>query len=367
MQNKKVCFFINTLSCGGAEHQLVVLANFLVEKGYNVSIATYGDVVDHYKINDKIHRIYIAPNKKKLAKLGAIWKFGLTVKADCIISFCQRNSCFILPSLIFRSRKNLKVVCGERNLSQGKSNWIEHILFKYLYKRADYIVPNSYSQKAYILNKCPEYAHKVVTITNYTDTYQFTYNQPPNNKIRRIGIFCRYEEQKNCLRFVRAVRRVFEHMGNSFIIEWYGNKKFRNATLRDYYDQLISLVEELELSQIIHMNDSVKNVSTLLHNFDIICLPSLFEGFSNSIAEAICCGKPMVVSNVSDNPLMVHNGENGFLFNPFDEREIASSLIRILSRSSEELRMMGVKSRSIAEHLFDKKIFVESYTQLIKE
>jgi glycosyltransferase involved in cell wall biosynthesis len=95
-------------------------------------------------------------------------------------------------------------------------------------------------------------------------------------------------------------------------------------------------------------------------------LPSLFEGFSNSIAEGICCGKPMLVSDVSDNRIMVHDHENGFLFDPNDVDSIVDAFIRFFSLDTSEMTMMGHKSREIAESLFDKEAFIESYINLIE-
>ena len=364
--SKSVVFFINTLGCGGAEHQISILANELAEKGYIVTVTTYGDIPDYFNLSDKIKRIKLAPNKGKIIKLLSIWYYFLFVKADCIISFCQRNNFFALQSLLFRSKRKLKVICGERNLSTSKYGLMQNIFFKILYKRANYIVSNSYSQKSFIIEKYPKYSSKTFTIINYTDLNLFTFHELPNNEPRRIGIFSRYEKQKNCLMFVEAVSKVKQISNLSFSIDWYGNQKFSNPLLKDYFVLLEKRIKDLELSQLIHLNDAVKNVPKAMLNYDIICLPSLFEGFSNSISEAICCGKPMLVSDVSDNSLMVHESENGMLFDPTDIDSIASSIINMLNKTPDELAEMGKRSREIAETLFDKNTFLNNYIKLIE-
>lgn len=361
---KRITFFINSLSSGGAEHQLCVLANFLQEHGYDVTIATFGDASDHYTLNKSIIRYRIGEGKSSVIKLLLIWWYFLNVKTDCVISFCQRNSYFALPALFLRQK--IKVICGERNFSTGKKNKIENRLFRYLYKRANYIVPNSFSQEDYILSKCPKYKEKLVTITNYTDLGQYSFSSLPCNDIVRIGLFCRFEKQKNCLGLIDAINIATQRVPNRFIVEWYGNQSFKNTTLRTYFDSIIQKIKDLELENVIKVYGSVKNVGELLKQYDAICLPSFFEGFSNSISEAICSGRPILASDVSDNHIMVHDGINGYLFNPYDVEDIANIIIRFVELLPESKRQMGLKSREIAENLFDKNNFVQSYILLIE-
>ena len=75
MNIKSIVCFTESMAGGGAEHQMSFLANFLVEKGYNVSLVTYTDIPDHYPINDAINRIVIGKGKGKICKAIEIFKF----------------------------------------------------------------------------------------------------------------------------------------------------------------------------------------------------------------------------------------------------------------------------------------------------
>lgn len=363
---KRILLFINSLSSGGAEHQLSILANMLVENGYDVTLATISNTPDHYELLKDVKRVHIESDcSNRILKLLSIWKFFLRIKCDCVISYCQRNSFFALPALMLRSRKKLKVICGERNLSVGKQTSIEKVLWGFLYRRADFIVPNSYSQYNYIANKAPHLIGKLKTITNYTPIDKYIYHNQPDNAPLKIGIFCRYEKQKNCLAFLKATLNAHEKYPKKFTIHWYGNKNLGNQELLSYYNSLESFIKENGLQDIVHLNNAVKNVSELMPSFDAICLPSLYEGFSNTISEAICSGRPVICSAVSDNGLMVKNGENGFLFNPEDVEDMSVALCNFLSTTLDERISMGIKSRHIAETLFDKTKFINSYMGLI--
>lgn len=364
---KRITFFINSLSSGGAEHQLVTLANFLSERNYDITITTISDTQDHYVLNKQIKRVSISKSSNKIVKLLSIWRYFISINTDCVIIFCQRNSYFALPALWVRSRKKIKVICGERNLTVGAQDKIEKLLFNHLYKRADYIVPNSYSQGRYISEKAPWLENKLIPITNYTSLDLFCYHEQPQNKKIKIGVFCRYEKQKNCLGFINAIRKLKEQNIWNFQIFWFGSKHFGNSDLQDYYDQIENKIQEYKLEGTIFLNDAVKNVSAIMATCDVICLPSFFEGFSNTISEAICCGRPVLCSDVSDNSLMVQNKKNGFLFNPYNIDSIVDAFKSFFQLSQSERKAMGKNSRVIAEKMFNKEHFVNSYIKLIEE
>lgn len=155
--------------------------------------------------------------------------------------------------------------------------------------------------------------------------------------------------------------------GRPFKVDWYGNSEFSNPILAAYVDQLKNKIKELGLESEFIMHPPVKNPAELMHQFDAICLPSNFEGFSNSIAEGISSGKPMIVSDVSDNSVMVHIGENGFLFAPDDIDSMINAFLRFFALSKGEVVEMGQKSRLIAEELFKSEQFINSYIELIEK
>ncbi len=361
---KHIVLFINTLGSGGAEHQLVQLADGLVDRGYDVTITTFGDIPEHYVYCPQIHRHRIASQKSNIVKMMAIWWYFLTLKADWVIGFGQRESCYCLQALIWRS-KNIHVIAGERNTTYGKPSRIEKLLMNVLYKRADYIVSNSYAQRQHIVSTKPLYDFKTVTIINYTDLKAYTPSSLPQSKIVRIGVFARYAQQKNCLRFAEAINKLKSCSSQPFIVEWYGHQKI-NGSPNPMYLLMKETVAKYGLQDVLILNDQIKDVSDVMSCFDAICLPSLFEGFSNSVSEAICCGKPCIVSNVADNGVMVKDGVNGLLFDPLNEDSIINAFIKFFSFSTEERKRMGLASRKRAEELFDYDRFIGEYVNLIE-
>lgn len=361
---KKVTCFTTSLSKGGAEKQMSLLANMLVGKGYNIELATFSNNQDEYPLSSKINRIRIKQKGNTLRKYLEIFKFFREIKSDCVISFGARCNFLTIISLLFR--QNIKIIAGERCATFQGMAWYQKLNYWMLYKRADYIVPNNYTQKEEIATFYPYLINKTHVITNYTDLNLFKVQPQPHNEKVRIGIFGRYDKQKNYKRLAEALRQVKKEVGVIFQVEWYGNRDSGKEINSDYLD-FEKLIEDYEIKDIIKLNGHTDKVAELIPQFDVLCLPSLGEGFSNSIGEYICCGKPVLCSNVADNSIMVKDGINGFLFDPKNIREMVNAFRRFFSLSKQDKDKMGKESRKIAEELFDKEKFINSYISLIEQ
>ncbi len=361
---KKITLFIATMSSGGAEHQLSILARGLLERGYDVTLVTFGSAEDHYALPEGIHRLRLRHNGRSVSKLFAIYGYFFRVRTNCVISFGARENFFCLIPLLFRPK--IKVLAGERGVSFKGLTFYKKVNYSFLYKRANYIVPNSFSQRDEIVSIAPKYDTKIKVITNYTDIN--TYNSVPKEESipLRIGVFARYSEQKNYRRFAKVTQSLKASAPIAFHIDWYGNQ--RKGVKETNPDYLIfeGLVKMYEIEDVLSLHDHIKDVDQVMPSYDMLCLPSLAEGFSNSISEYICCGRPVLASNVADNPVMVHDGVNGFLFDPMDEENMLRVFQKFLALSPEIRLSMGHKSRSIAESLFDYDKFINSYVGLIE-
>lgn len=362
---KKITCFIGSLSSGGAEHQMCFLTSFLAERGYNVTIITIDDVDDHYELDKRVIRKRIAPGKSYFIKRLSFMREALVVKADVVISWGLSQNAMLLWPLILRP--DVRVICGERNYTRGHNSIWEKILYGGLYLKAKYIVANSYSQTEYEKQRHPFFASRMRTITNYADLEIYKYLPAPSEDLIRIGIFARCEEQKNLYRFIQAMSLVKQKSSYNFRVDWYGNHTFTSPSQNAYFESCIELINKQNLQDVVYIHDAVTNVPSLLPSFDVLCLPSLFEGFSNSVGEYICCGRPVICSDVSDNHVMVHNGENGFLFDPLSIDEIANSFLSFFSLSRKDKQIMCQKSKSIANKLFEKEIFVANYVECIED
>ena len=80
---------------------------------------------------------------------------------------------------------------------------------------------------------------------------------------------------------------------------------------------------------------------------DVFVLPSLTEGMSNSMLEAMSCGVAIMASRVDGAKDVVTDGESGFLFDPLNPGEIKQCLRRYMADRGLALRM-GERARAVA-------------------
>ena len=361
---KKIHCYITSLEGGGAERQMSYLCSFLSERGYDVTLVTMLDVDDKYDVANTVKRVCLGYKLSdnvilKLLKKIRIFLYFLTVRTDCVISYLIGSNAHVLRPMMFRP--NVKVIVGERNFVTWELSEEEKYIYGKLYDRANYVVSNSYSMERYLADFNPSLKPHLRTITNYTDTSKYKTTPLLLGEKLQIGVFARFEKQKNYERFAEMLNIVKKTNHRPFVVRWYGDKRKDSC-----YTHFCELIDKYSIHDLIELHDFVKDVPKAMESIDIICLPSLYEGFSNSLSEAICSGKPVIAGEVSDNGVIVRDGFNGKLFNPSDVQDMVAQFLLIVNSDNDNLRKMSINSRKRAEELFSKDKFIESYTYLIE-
>lgn len=360
-RRKRILFVIGCLSSGGAERQLSGLSNMLCED-YDITIVTWIDFDDHYALDSRIKRVRIGYGKSKVRKLIGVMTYILTNSFDCVISYSQEDNLLALAPLCLKF--GVKAIASERNYKGGEGTFVQKLLFNIFYKRATYIVPNSYSQGLYISGQTC-FKDKIRVITNYTDLSVYHPKYKPKTSTIKFGVFARFAVQKNFRRVAKAISIAKKNTDTPFEIHWHG-KMHSFGKPNQGYLEFKSLIEEYQLQECIFLQDHVSNVADEMIKYDAIMLFSLSEGFSNVLSEAICCGLPVLASDISDNSIMVQNAINGYLIDPYNVDQMAATIVKFLSLTDEEKLEMGHRSREIAENLFNKDDFRRKYIQLIE-
>lgn len=75
-----------------------------------------------------------------------------------------------------------------------------------------------------------------------------------------------------------------------------------------------------------------KNMPEIYNQSDIVVLPSVYEGCSGTILEALSCGKIVIASDVGGTPEIIQDGYNGLLFTSRNSFELAERIIDILEK-----------------------------------
>jgi sugar transferase (PEP-CTERM/EpsH1 system associated) len=107
-------------------------------------------------------------------------------------------------------------------------------------------------------------------------------------------------------------------------------------------------------------------IPELMNAMQVFVLPSICEGMSNTILEAMASGLPLVVTRAGGNPELVVDGSIGFLFPPSDFPALAQHL-EMLAESPDLRRSFGEAARLRAVEQFSLERMIRSYRDLYFE
>lgn len=355
---KKILLITEKLGSGGAERQMCGLASMLTKAGYPCRLITYveNQFYEPYLRQNGVDYQFVPELWNKKTRIFKTAKYVRQYRPDVVISFLPSvNKTMCLAKLFF----NAKLVVSERN-NNTRITRGDKIQFN-LYRMADAIVPNSNSQGKFISNNFPFLGKKVHLIINFVDINRFTpLENPIRNETLRIITVARYAHQKNVLTYLKAVRMV-KDMGLNVHFDWYGDKKHNAA----YFTEIEKEYQQLDIADYLTLHNPNQKIEEEYRKADIFCLPSLFEGYPNVVAEAMSCGLPILCSNVYENPYIVEEGVNGFLFDPQKPKAIADAINKMANLTHDERMEMGKRNRQLCLKRNTEDAFLKSYVELI--
>lgn len=356
---KRILLVIEGLGSGGAERQICGLAVMLTNAGYVCRLITYvhNQFYEPYLRQNKVDYDFVPKLRNKTTRIFGMAKYVRNYRADVVISYLPSvNMAMCLAKFFF----NAKLIVSERNNNVGIS-CKDRIRFN-VYRMADAIIPNSQSQSDFINRNFSFLKTKIHTIINFVDVKRFTPKETfICNKELKIVTIARYAQQKNILKYLDVIAEVKkERIPVHF--DWYGKIDKGN----DYYVQVVNKIQYLDIGDYITLHDSCSDVEKVYHNADVFCLPSLYEGYPNVIAEAMSSGLPVICSNRYENPYIVRNKLNGFLFNPEVTEDILSAIRKVVALTPRERIEMGLLNRQICLERNTEEKFLQNYIKLIE-
>ncbi len=108
------------------------------------------------------------------------------------------------------------------------------------------------------------------------------------------------------------------------------------------------------------------DVASILKSIDVFVLPSLGEGISNTILEAMATGLPIVATDVGGNSELVKHGNNGLIVPAADSHSLANA-IEIILQDKKKLISMGQESRVLINQHYSIEKMIDSYHDLYSE
>jgi sugar transferase (PEP-CTERM/EpsH1 system associated) len=122
-------------------------------------------------------------------------------------------------------------------------------------------------------------------------------------------------------------------------------------------------IHELGLTGHVHLLGMRQDIPLLLRGFDVFALPSLAEGISNTVLEAMASGLPVVATRVGGNPELVEHGATGALVPPANPLVLAAALRCYVEDGTLRESHGAAARRRVIEH-FTLERMAQAYRHL---
>lgn len=159
------------------------------------------------------------------------------------------------------------------------------------------------------------------------------------------GFVARATKQKGPLYFVQAVEQA--NKANPKVKGLFVGEGDMRAEVERY-------VRQHRLEKVVRLSPFRKDVPRVLKAIDIYCLPSLWEGLSIALLEAMAMAKPLVVTPTDGTREIITDGENGLVI-PFENAAALAEAILRSAAAPAEAAKMGAEGRKVVLSRFDSR------------
>ncbi len=230
------------------------------------------------------------------------------------------------------------------------------------FELADRVFSVSHQLRGTLARRTGFPATKIEVIHNGVDTDRFRKNPVSRRQFRSaLGVsekeFCiGCVGRLNAIKDYPTILRAMEAF-NEYCTAW---RLFIIGTGAELARLRTFVSESMVLRHQVQFLGSSNRIPEFLNAMDVYALPSLCEGISNSLLEAMATGLPVIASYVGGNPELIINGRSGLLFPVGDYERLAQQLVLVHDQLSlrEELARNAVAR--VTEH-FSLDLMVEKY------
>ena len=327
LKMKKVGILVNSVGFGGNERSAVNIAA-AIKKDYKVSIITQEDCGNHYAYKGKVINLNTPCATTKVGKV--VNSLKRIVRLRKIVRRRGIDTLFIILPIsnpINYLKWGCRKIVSCRDCGDLIKNTDRYIKMT---ETSDLIVCNSEYQKDYLVDKAPHLEDKATVIYNIID-------------VERIGQLTKEEMEKSIAQLVS---------GHKFIVSTgrFANAEGRNNLIKAFFvlskrdpdvrlvmigdgelrEKIESLIDALGLKDKIFLPGFDANPFRYIARAEMFVLPSFYEGFPNTLVEAMACGTPVISTDCPSGPAEILNGnaadgnvvtESGILLKAFSEEK----------------------------------------------
>jgi glycosyltransferase involved in cell wall biosynthesis len=365
---------ISNLEYGGAQRQVVDLANSVDPARLDVHVCSLSDYVPLADLlRDRDRRLHIVRKSFKYdlsvpVRLGALLR-----RLNMEVAHAYLFDAEIATRLAGRLARTALVVGSERNTDYHIKR-VQRVAYRATKRLVHLVVANSRAGAAFNSRTLEQPASLYRVVHNGVDTNRFRSASAERMRARLgipaatpvVGMFGSLKLQKNHPLFFASAERILREMpGTLFLLvgdQLYGGMHGSD----EYKDRMMRMVGEMGLRERCLFLGNRDDVELVYPACDVTVLPSLFEGTPNVALESMACAVPVVATNVSDNAIVIPDGRAGFIV-PLGEPEALADRVLALLSDPQKRALMGAAAREWVEREFSTARLAEKTEAVYRE
>lgn len=341
---KKVIFFIESFIVGGAEKVLIDIVNNLNSEKYDITVCSIfkHSVYEGYNSTfetpfaDHVKYKYLIDNKSRITYLifnyllaripGALYKMLVGDKFDTVVAFYEGTPTYWVANAKLAKAKKIAWLHTSTELSQKGKSKSELDKQNKEYSSFEDIVAVSQDVSKSFANLFPEQKEKIKVINN-----------PINTEIIRKKATAPMDVTKSKETTFVCVGRLTEAKGYHRWLRVLLNLKNRGYNFTSW---IIGGGDSKPYQEFIDSNNLQENVKLLGHKenpypyimaADWVACPSIIEGLSTVVMEALVLGKSIIATDCPGMKELLGENEYGVVCNN-DENAIEEAILNILNK-----------------------------------
>ena len=364
-----VAHVIHRLDVGGLENGLVNIINHMPEGRYRHVIICMTDYNPAFRARIKRDNVECyALHKREGKDLGIYFRLWRLFRHLRPVIVHTRNLSALeaqLPAALAGVRCRIQGEHGRDIHDIDGRNRKYNLLRRVFRPLVDRYIPLSRDLEQWLRNQVGVTDNKIVTICNGVDSGLFHPAHAGREALPMegfadtdsivIGTVGRMQTVKDQLTLVRAFVLLLERLPelrSHLRLVLIGGGPLRA--------QAQTLLQQANAWELCWLPGSREDTPTLLRGMDIFVLPSLAEGISNTILEAMASGLPVIATRVGGNPELIVEGQTGTLVPPANPDAMADALQRYIKDAA--LRSQhGIQGRQRIEQEFNLDAMVQRY------
>ncbi|MFP4560976.1 MAG: TIGR03088 family PEP-CTERM/XrtA system glycosyltransferase [Thiohalorhabdus sp.] len=366
-----VAHVVHSLRVGGMENGLVNLINRTPPETLRhavICLEGYSEFAARLDPAVEVHALHKRPGLD-IGLYGRLWRLLRRLRPDLVHT---RNLAAIeaqLPAALAGVRRRVHGEHGWDMADLDGASRRYRLLRRAMRPLVHHFIPLSRDLEGYLGGAIGVRPERMTRICNGVDVERFRPGTGGGALRGRagfpaaapvIGWVGRMEGEKDPLALVRAFIRVAGAEGAKETaprLALIGDGSLRCKAREE--------LEEAGLAHRVWLPGERADVAELLPDLDLFVLPSLAEGISNTVLEAMACGLPVVATRVGGNPELIADGETGLLVPPGDPRALGEALAAALA-DPDRRAAMGRAARGRVEERYSIDAMVAAYLEVYR-